>query len=204
MPVDFYPAKAQLEPRRANTCMNEKWPVSFPGWKSALALSNLTPVVKSSHLTEIISFLHHLKTMHSPATVVSIKQWLDDREPRIASPAVEATGGPARMALRWFYRSAPKEADTEHSPAAIDKSRGKPAPTVNALENPAGEESGTPSSALGSFCWSAERSTRQSEKAQGIQRSPISTTEAQRHKGRKSSECFLVRVISVPRCLCGE
>ena len=39
--------------------MNDKNPVSFPGWKGALALSNLSPIIQSSHTWEIISFLHH-------------------------------------------------------------------------------------------------------------------------------------------------
>ena len=37
LPVDFYPAKHQLNAARAHMCMNEKQPVSFPGWKAALA-----------------------------------------------------------------------------------------------------------------------------------------------------------------------
>lgn len=32
--IDFEPVKDQLEIARANTCMNDKQPVSFPGWKS--------------------------------------------------------------------------------------------------------------------------------------------------------------------------
>jgi integron integrase len=80
--------------------MNQKQPVSFPGWKDALALSNLSPLIQSSHTREIITFLHHCKKTHSPATVVLIKQWLGEQE--------SADQGPAHLALRWFYRSAPK------------------------------------------------------------------------------------------------
>jgi integron integrase len=80
--------------------MNEKQPVTFPGWKSALALSNLPPLVKSSHTREILSFLHYCKKAHAPATVILIRQWLAGRE-------AEADG-PAHSALRWFYRTAPK------------------------------------------------------------------------------------------------
>jgi len=35
--------------------MNDKQPVFFPGWKSALSLSNLPPVVKSSHTRPILT-----------------------------------------------------------------------------------------------------------------------------------------------------
>lgn len=83
--------------------MNQKQPVSFPGWKGALALSNLSPLIQSSHTREIITFLHHCKKSHAPATVVLIKQWLAIHE--------TAADGPAHVALRWFYRSAPKEDD---------------------------------------------------------------------------------------------
>jgi integron integrase len=77
--------------------MHENQPVSFPGWKSALALSNLSPVVKASHTREILTFLHHCKRTRSPVTVALIKQWLAGRE--------TAAGGPAHLALRWFYRA---------------------------------------------------------------------------------------------------
>lgn len=89
--------------------MNEKQPVSFPGWKSALALSNLSPVVKASHTREILSFLHHCKKSHAPATVVLIKQWLAGRE--------AAANGPAHLALRWFYQTA-RKADSDHGHSA--------------------------------------------------------------------------------------
>ncbi len=103
--------------------MNEKQPVSFPGWKSALALSNLPPLVTASHTREILTFLHHCKKTRSPATVVLIKQWLGGRE--------TTANGPAHVALRWFYRTAPKAARAERSTNEI-----LPVP---ALENKATE-----------------------------------------------------------------
>src|SRR5665213_2972029 len=104
--------------------MNDKQPVSFPGWKGALALSNLSPLIQSSHTREIITFLHHCKKSHSPATVILIKQYLLGREPRIAAHAVDSPiaarpqgkgSGPAHDALRWFYSSAPKEAGDDRN-----------------------------------------------------------------------------------------
>jgi hypothetical protein len=95
----FYPAKAQLGFTRAKRMENQ--PVSFPNWKEALAQGNLSPPVKSSHLREILTFLHHCKKARSPATVVLIKQWLATRETQ--------TNGPAHAALRWFYREGSRE-----------------------------------------------------------------------------------------------
>ncbi|MEO6994397.1 MAG: hypothetical protein ABI273_12255 [Lacunisphaera sp.] len=90
--------------------------------------------MKSSHTREIITFLHHCKKTHSPVTVALIKQWLASHE--------TAQDGPAHVALRWFYRSAPKAADTDSPPStmATNVSQDKPAPTGNGLENPAGGE----------------------------------------------------------------
>ena len=93
--------------------MNQKQPVSFPGWKAALALSNLTPMVKASHTREILTFLRLCKTSHAPATAELVKQHLATHESHLAASVV----GPAREALRWFFRSAPKEADVEKNSA---------------------------------------------------------------------------------------
>jgi len=73
--VAFYAPKDQLDRTRANTCMNPQLPVSFPGWKSALALSNLTSVEKSSYAREIITFLHHCKKSHSTPTGLAISEY---------------------------------------------------------------------------------------------------------------------------------
>ena len=64
-----------------------------------MALSNLTSVVKASHTRAILTFLHHCKKTHAPVTVALIKQWLEEYE--------SAAHGPAHLALRWFFRSAP-------------------------------------------------------------------------------------------------
>ncbi len=83
--------------------MNQQQPVSFRNWRSALAQANLDPLAQAFHAREIITFLHHCKKTHSPATVALAKQWLADREP--------AANGPAHVALRWFYKNAPKTED---------------------------------------------------------------------------------------------
>ncbi len=71
-------------------------PVSFPGWKGVLAQSNLSAGVQASYAREIIAFLHHCKIHHAAATVGLAKQYLTVRE--------RQSTGPAREALRWFYR----------------------------------------------------------------------------------------------------
>jgi integron integrase len=73
----------------------EYGPISFPGWKQALAQTDLPPDEQSAFEREIISFLKHCKTRHAPATVPLMRQYLTEREQR--------TTGPARQALRWFY-----------------------------------------------------------------------------------------------------
>ena len=102
---------------RATTCMNDKQPVSFPGWKAALAASNLPPVVKSSHIREILTFLRLCKTKHAPATAELVKQHLAAHESHLAASVV----GPAREALRWFFRNAPKEAESERNRAELNR-----------------------------------------------------------------------------------
>lgn len=103
--------------------MNEKEPVSFPDWKATLAQSDLSPAVQASHSREILSLLHHCKKTHSPVTVALIKQWLAGRE--------KTANGPARSALRWFYRAAQK-ADSdqrngaERSPRPTDEMKDVP------------------------------------------------------------------------------
>ena len=95
--------------------MNEKQPVSFPGWKSALAFSNLSPAVKASHTREVLAFLHHCKKMRSPVSVVLIRQWLASRE--------TSSDGPAHLALRWFYRAAAESDPTNSQRGAPQRDR---------------------------------------------------------------------------------
>lgn len=83
--------------------MNPQLPVSFPGWKEALARSNLSPVVQAAHTREILTFLHLCKTKHAPATVALAKQHLAAREPQTTADAGGQTVSPARAALRWFF-----------------------------------------------------------------------------------------------------
>jgi len=73
-------------------------PISFPEWKSALARAPLLAGEQEAFRSEILSFLRQCKLQRSPATPAFMKQYLVERE--------RASSGPAREALRWFYRAA--------------------------------------------------------------------------------------------------
>lgn len=73
-------------------------PVSFADWKAVLARAPLLETEREAFRQEILSYLHHCKVQRSPATAASMKLYLVERE--------RSTSGPAREALRWFYRAA--------------------------------------------------------------------------------------------------
>lgn len=70
----------------------------------------------SSHLREILTFLHHCKKARSPASVVLIKQWLATRETQ--------SNGPAHTALRWFYREASRQKGASGATEMNEERRG--------------------------------------------------------------------------------
>jgi len=80
--------------------MNQR-PVSFPNWKDVLARAALSPPLKTAYTREILEFLKHCKTSRAPATNERAKQYLEWRE--------KQSTGPAREALRWFYREGRRE-----------------------------------------------------------------------------------------------
>ncbi len=61
-----------------------------------MARTNLDPEVRAAYTREIITFLRHCKVTHAAATVELAKLYLGVRERQCT--------GPAREALRWFYR----------------------------------------------------------------------------------------------------
>ena len=71
-------------------------PVSFPQWKAELSRAALSPDRREAFRREILSYLHHCKILHAPASAESMKQYLVGRE--------QQSAGPSREALRWFYR----------------------------------------------------------------------------------------------------
>ena len=101
--------------------MSQNQPVSFPDWKNALAQADLSPAVRVAHAREIITFLHHCKKTHSPATVELIQQWLAVRE--------KPTNGPAHVALRWFYRNGKNVGSGEKGPLLSPAKAAKAPPT---------------------------------------------------------------------------
>jgi uncharacterized protein YhaN len=78
-------------------------PIRFPDWKNVLARSTLSPQLKAAFVREILAFLKHCKTHRAPATTELARQYLTWREKQSA--------GPAREALRWFYKEGWRRTD---------------------------------------------------------------------------------------------
>ena len=53
-------------------------PRSFPDWKSALL--KVDSGVREAYQEEIFAFLHHCKNLHSAATIVLARTYLEQRE----------------------------------------------------------------------------------------------------------------------------
>lgn len=75
----------------------DQQPVSFPHWKVELSRAALSPGQREAFRREILSYLHHCKIQHAPASAESMKHYLIGRE--------RQSTGPSREALRWFYRA---------------------------------------------------------------------------------------------------
>jgi integron integrase len=99
-------------------------PISFPNWKETLGQTSLSPQFKTAYVREILSFLKHCKASHAPATNELAKQYLVGREKQSA--------GPAREALRWFYREGRKSMRVagpgDRKAPAADSPPGSPRP----------------------------------------------------------------------------
>jgi flavin reductase (DIM6/NTAB) family NADH-FMN oxidoreductase RutF len=78
-------------------------PVSFPRWKEALAIADLTLADRSEYRREILAFLHVCKVRHVPATVILAKARRKDHEARLAMVLPDGTrpGSSGRVANRW-------------------------------------------------------------------------------------------------------
>jgi len=137
--------------------MNQQ-PVSFPQWKEVLAAADLPPPTKAAYLKEIITFLRHCKTSHSPATAELARQYLLVRE--------RATSAPAREALRWFYRTAQsavsgpgRPAPAIHVPHPPRPSR-EPPPAAQDLGGPDWERDLIKAARERGFLWRTEETYR--------------------------------------------
>ena len=85
--------------------------VSFPDWKQVLAASALiSPGLKAAYTREILTFLKYCKDRRAAATVELAKDYLRWRERQSA--------GPAREALRWFYRKGRQSPGVPSAPPA--------------------------------------------------------------------------------------
>lgn len=71
-------------------------PIRFPQWREVLALAALSESTKQAYIREVVGFLRHCKAGRVAATVDEAKRYLAWRE--------KQGRGPAREALRWFYR----------------------------------------------------------------------------------------------------
>lgn len=85
-------------------------PISFPHWKEALARANLESSLRAAYTREILGFLKYLKGARAAATFEAATQYLAWRE-------MQSTG-PAREALRWFYREGRRAAPDRGAEAA--------------------------------------------------------------------------------------
>lgn len=89
-------------------------PIRFPEWKSVLAAANFSEPRREQFAREIISFLRHCKARRAAATIEEAKAYLAWREKQGPGQTASAAGGPAREALRWFYREGRKATGAEH------------------------------------------------------------------------------------------
>ena len=77
---------------------SERRPVSFPGWKAVLLRAGLPEAKRRGYEREVITFLHHCKQLHCPASVAVAKNYL--------AQAPRQGGNASREALRWFFVNA--------------------------------------------------------------------------------------------------
>lgn len=93
----------------------EDRPVSFPAWKTALMHAELSAHEREAFRREILAYLRHCKVRRAPATIAGARSYLADPE---------GTGcGPARRALRWFFREGAKPRDATTEGGSLKASR---------------------------------------------------------------------------------
>ena len=137
-------------------------PVSFPGWKEALAASGESVARQQIFLREIIAFLHRCKQLHSPASVELAKQYL------AALPTQGENG--AREALRWFFHAArspvltrgpaPVAVDVPASPTARGRRMTTPPPAAGDVGSSAWEQALIQAMRSRNFLWRTEETYR--------------------------------------------
>lgn len=101
--------------------IDEREPISFPGWKESLSGSALPLNVRRAYEGQILSFLRRCKQLRSPVSVAMIKSYLAD-DPRQDTSE-------RREALRWFFKAArviPGGASPKNHPAKIQGGRSEP------------------------------------------------------------------------------
>jgi integron integrase len=117
----------------------DQQPVSFPQWKLELSRAALSPEQRKAFRREILSYLHHCKILHTPASAESMKQYLVGRE--------RQSTGPSREALRWFYRAAKGQprslrVEDQSSGQGARERAGPPARSVGNEDRGSGDSAG--------------------------------------------------------------
>jgi integron integrase len=112
--------------------MNQR-SISFPNWKEVLAGGALNPQLKAAYTREILTFLKHCKSGHAAATNDVARSYLEWRE--------KQSSGPAREALRWFYREGLRQqrgpaVASGHDASGSVTSLAITRPTLRAMEPP--------------------------------------------------------------------
>jgi integron integrase len=121
--VADHPAKATFYDRAS--ILMESGPVSFPAWKAALSAAQLPGSTAAAYGREILSFLKYCKRCRMAATNAAAVSYLGWRE--------QQGPGPAREALRWFYREgrrfqkSPPPEGTSERPVIVFPTVSKPA-----------------------------------------------------------------------------
>ena len=79
-------------------------PVSFPRWREVLQNEQLDPILtRSHHEGEIFAYLKYLKTIRCRASVESVQEYLHSLEEQGKKT------DSARLALRWFFKTAAQQ-----------------------------------------------------------------------------------------------
>jgi hypothetical protein len=100
--VAVIPAKTSFYLRASITMNTDS--IRFPHWKETLANAEIDAPLKAAYVQEILGLFKYCKASHEAVTIKVIKQYLAWRE--------NQSDGPAREALRWFYRAGKTAAST--------------------------------------------------------------------------------------------
>lgn len=133
----------------AHPTPDERQPVSFPQWKSALAAAGLSAETEAQFRHELFQFFRHCGRLHAPASIVVARLYFEHLAAQGRSAAeIEAS----KVALRWWFRAAKAaaraegdrevklkgevEGPAERKPESAGRVEGVPAPPPSATMAP--------------------------------------------------------------------